>query len=129
MLSLCLQVLFVCTVLSQSSRISLESQPSNNPKNGSTLNLTCTIYENSKYKITWLKDNLRVGEDCLLFNSSIARKNCTQKFKSFEWIIDPVTYDTRGVWACEHGKERASIRITVDGESYFVYKYLPHGLF
>lgn len=116
MLLRCLVLIVGFLAVSQTDRISLIALPSQSPQNGSRLHLICQLSEKSKFNIMWKRDNQNVGESCLPFRNLNANlRNCSHNKTSTEWILDPVTYDARGLWSCIHGKEIASVIIDVNG--------------
>ncbi|KAM7535284.1 hypothetical protein Aperf_G00000104651 [Anoplocephala perfoliata] len=62
-----------------------------------------------------------MDQDCILSVNSMEQKNlndslrnCSHNITTTEWVLDPVTYDIRGLWSCIHGKEIASVHIDVN---------------
>lgn len=113
MLPLYLLLVIEYFVVTHANRISLNGLPSLYPQDGSKLHLVCQLQEKGKFNIMWKKDDRIVGENCIFFENVNA--TCFHNGTITEWIIDPVTYNTQGLWWCIHGKDNASVDITVNG--------------
>ncbi|KAM3175071.1 hypothetical protein ACTXT7_009255 [Hymenolepis weldensis] len=115
MLPVYLLLVIECFVVTHANRISLHGLPSLHPQNGSKLQLICQLQEKGRFNIMWKRDDRNVGENCIYFkNINGTVQDCFHNETITEWIIDPVTYDTRGLWSCIHGKDMASVNITVN---------------
>ncbi|VUZ50048.1 unnamed protein product, partial [Hymenolepis diminuta] len=114
-LPLCLLLIVEYFVVTHGNRISLNGLPSLYPQNGSKLHLICQLQKKGRFNIMWRRDDRNVGENCRYFKTVNATvQECFHNETLTEWIIDPVTYDTRGLWSCIHGQDMASVNIEVN---------------
>ncbi|KAH9284239.1 hypothetical protein ECG_02571 [Echinococcus granulosus] len=100
--------------IGQADRISLVALPSRFPQNGSRLHLICQHHYESRFNIVWKRNGSDVGEKCLSYRQIKTPIQCFENETSVEWILNPVTYATRGIWSCSHGSQTASVDIVVN---------------